>query len=248
MKAKQSREVMWDGKEDESLVKKVMEMANCNFFQVLSDGPNTTTSTTASSARLAPSSSPSSASDTSSLSSSPALTSSPALSNNSPMSDSPATAGPRFTDSPLRHSGQFSAASPMLSSPSVGRSASNKDTDDSNLSSSSGSGSEGQDEEFTKMKMSGEITKNAWNDDKHNVNMSETTDPIGASSWRSINGNKEPSSLSESICANCHSPFMSHINKVVWLEISEHMARLKLTSTLRTALECKTRYLFFFLI
>lgn len=31
------------------------------------------------------------------------------------------------------------------------------------------------------------------------------------------------------------------LNKVVWLEIAEHMARMKLTSTLRTALECKTR-------
>jgi len=69
-----------------------------------------------------------------------------------------------------------------------------------------------------------------------------TTDTLGASSWRSLSGNKEPSFLSESICANCHTPFTRHIHKVVWLEISEHMARLKLTSTLRTALECKTRF------
>jgi len=230
LKAKQSREVMWDGKEDESLVKKVMEMANCNFFQILN---NTSTSSTSTSSRPMPSPgplaspSPSSGSDSGSLSSSP-------LASNSPMSDSPVTAGPRFTDS-LRNSGQFTAGSPMLSSPSVRSTrSSSKDSDDSNLSCSSGSE---QDDEFTKMKMSGEINKNAWNDDKNNVNMSET-----ASSWKSINGNTEPSSLSESICANCRSPFISHINKVVWLEISEHMARLKLTSTLRTALECKTRF------
>jgi len=32
-------------------------------------------------------------------------------------------------------------------------------------------------------------------------------------------------------------------DKVVWLEVAEHMAKLKHTSTLRTALECKERYL-----
>jgi len=271
LKAKQSREVAWDGKEDESLMKKVMEMANCNFFQVLGNASSSSTTSTPVS-RPAPSSSPSSSSggsgsDSGSLSSSPATTNSPSLSLSmkdisSPMSvtDSPVTSGPRFTDSPrfadssplsLRSSGGFSASgSPMLSSPSTSRSvrnSNNKDTDDSNLSSSSGS-EEG--EEFVKMKMSsGGIHKNAWNDDKHNVNMTESTnDSLGASSWRSFSGNnsnnnKEPSSLSESMmCANCQSPFITHINKVVWLEISEHMARLKLTSTLRTALECKTRF------
>ena len=242
LKAKQSREVMWDSKEDESLVKKVMEMANCNFFQILSEASNSMSTTTTTSSSVRPFQSPSSSSDSPNLSSpslsgSPAMAS-PALSGNSPMTDSPVTPSPRFSPSPLRSSGLYTG-SPMLSSPTVNHSvrtppdSQNKEGYDS-LSSSSGS----EGDEYNKMKISGEI-KNAWNDDKHNVNMSESTTDAGTSSWRS---SKEASLLSESLCANCHSPFISHINKIVWLEISEHMARLKLTSTLRTALECKTRF------
>jgi len=158
------------------------------------------------------------------------------------------TSVPRFVSSPLRSSSSYNTGSP-----SVSRSARSlpdalsKENDDSELS-GSGSSSEERDDEYYRMKSSGEYGKDAWNDDKHNVHMSDipssTRNPT--SSWKSSSGGiggKDVASLSESLCANCHGPFIAHINKVVWLEISEHMARLKLTSTLRTALECKTRFM-----
>jgi len=203
LKAKQSREVLWDAKEDESLIKKVMEMANCNFFQVLNEnhangtydntnGPNANTSTS--------------------------------------------------TTTPLRSSSNYNTtASPpsngnSTSSNSINTSADPNKENDGALSSSGGS--DAKEDECQRMKLSGERGKDAWNDDKKNVNMSDSSKDTG-NSWRS--GSKEASSLSGT-CANCHSPVGAHVNKIVWLEISEHMARLKLTSTLRTALECKTRF------
>jgi len=35
---------------------------------------------------------------------------------------------------------------------------------------------------------------------------------------------------------------MEMVDHIVWLEVAEHMAKLKHTSTIRTALECKERY------
>lgn len=185
LKAKQSREVMWDAKEDESLVKKVMEMANCNFY-------HSTTTT------------------------------------NSSNSD----------NTPLRDSSNYNITSPSSSS---SNSSYDKENDDSGFSSSgSGSGSDTKEEFTSKLKTSGESRKNAWHEDKYNVNMSDSSSTdTGRQSWRS--SSNDASSLSEP-CANCHKPVGSHVNKVVWLDVSEHMARLKLTSTLRTALECKTRF------
>jgi len=187
LKAKQSREVLWDTKEDESLVKKVMEMANCNFCD---QGNSTTTA------------------------------------NNYDNEKSAST--------PLRDSSNYNTTSP---SSSASNSSYDKENDDGGLS-SSGSGSDTKEEIVSKMETSTERGKNAWNDDKHNVNMSDSgsRDP-----WRQSRRNGNGDSSSES-CANCHKPIGSHVNKVVWLDVSEHMARLKLTSTLRTALECKTRF------
>lgn len=191
LKAKQSREVPWDAKEDESLTKKVMEMANCNFFQTFSDKGNA---------------------------------------GNTDDVHSPHTPPTR---------GGVYMGSPYGSSPST----TIKDgADEEELDSSgSGSGSDSKDEDGSSMKSSGDFSKDAWNDDKHNVNMSDSAShEAGVSSWRSTG--KDSYSLSD-VCANCHGSLGSHVNKIVWLEISEHMARLKLTSTLRTALECKTRFM-----
>lgn len=83
------------------------------------------------------------------------------------------------------------------------------------------------------MKSSGESNGDcSWN--KNDVSMSDSTDDLRASS----------SSLMEPDGANpMPAPGGLAMHKVVWLEVAEHMARMKLTSTLRTALECKTRYL-----
>jgi hypothetical protein len=192
LKAKQSREVMWDAKEDESLIKKVMELANCNFFPHR-DSSNTTNDSNASNGFNA---------HTTSL------------------------RGSSNTGSPL-----VNTTSPKLND------ILNKENDDGGLSSSGSS-----EDECNKMK-SGECSKNAWTDDKNDVNMSDSSSnsstDMGTSSWGS--SSKIPSSLNDT-CANCRNSVGSHVDKVVWLEISEHMARLKLTSTLRTALECKTRF------
>jgi len=183
LKAKQSREVLWDAKEDESLIKKVMEMANCNFFQVLSD-PHTN-----------------------------------GANDNNTNKRNTSSSSNYNTTSP--HGNSINTTDPP-----------NKEDDDV-LSSSGGSDAKG-------VECSGERRKGAWNNEKQNVNKSDSSSKdTGNNSWRS--GSKESSSLSGT-CANCHSPVSSHVNKIVWLEISEHMARLKLTSTLRTALECKTRF------
>jgi hypothetical protein len=197
LKAKQSREVLWDAKEEESLIKKVMEMANCNFFQVLSDNHTSGTND-----------------------------------NNTNVPNN---------NTPLRSSSNYNTTASTsrvnsTASNSINADAPNKEND-SELSSSSGS--DVNDEEYDRMKTSGESEKEAWNDAKRSVNMSDSNSKdTGNNAWRS--GSNE-ASLSGT-CANCHSPVGAHVNKIVWLEISEHMARLKLTSTLRTALECKTRF------
>jgi hypothetical protein len=184
LKAKQSREVLWDTKEDESLLKKVMEMAHCNFY---GQDHNVTTSSN---------------------------------------SDNE-----KSTNIPLRDSSNYNTSP----SSSASNSSYDKENDDSGAS-SSGSGSDTKEEINSKIKTSGERGKNAWLDDKYDANSDSSIDARGQS-WRS----DDPSSLSES-CTNCHKPIGTHVNKVVWLDVSEHMARLKLTSTLRTALECKTRF------
>jgi hypothetical protein len=212
LKAKQSREVLWDAKEDESLIKKVMEIANCNFFHVLGDNrtnrsPNDNTSTTTSV-------------------------------NTSTTTTSTSTS--TITTTPLRNSSNYNATTPPTTphSNSTSSNSTNATTDALNKENDGGlkssSGSDVREDEG--MRSSGECGKDSWNDDKLNVNMSDSSKD---SAWRS--GTKETSSLS-SVCANCHSPVGNHINKIVWLEVAEHMARLKLTSTLRTALECKTRF------
>jgi hypothetical protein len=171
LKAKQSREVQWDAKEDESLIKKVMEMANCNFFQQSDKGSSSSTST---------------------------------------------------DDSNVKNVNPF------------GRYTSFKDGASEEELSGSGSGSDSKEDECSpSMRSSGE-----WNSDKHNVNMSDAGGPEASCRRR----DREAYSLSDT-CSNCHGSLGSHVNKVVWLEIGEHMARLKLTNTLRTALECKTRFM-----
>jgi len=206
LKAKQSREVLWDAKEDESLIKKVVEMANCNFFNVLGDNRTNR--------------SPNSDNTSTSTSSTTTTTTSTSTST--------------ITTTPLRNATTplttLHGNSTASSSTNAATNAPNK-KNDSGLKSSSGSDREDED-----MRSSGECGRNSWNDDKLNVNMSDSSKD---SAWRS--GTKETSSLS-SVCTNCHSPVGNHVNKIVWLEIAEHMARLKLTSTLRTALECKTRF------
>lgn len=192
LKAKQSREVLWDAKEDESLLKKVMEMANCNFFQALGDNTHTS-----------------------------------GASDNSPSGVTSTT--------PLRSSSTYNTTSPSSHTNSTTSNSTdlpNKEND--------GALSSGSEDERGKMKTSGECRRDSWNDNKQNVNMSGASGKDTGSAWRS-SGTESASSLSGT-CGNCHSPVGTHINKVVWLEISEHMARLKLTSTLRTALECKTRF------
>ncbi len=73
-----------------------------------------------------------------------------------------------------------------------------------------------------------------WSDDKSNQSMSDSGDCSSSS--------PESHSPKQS---SYFSPSHSNTNTVVWLEVAEHMARMKLTSTLRTALECKTRYIYF---
>eukprot|EP00026_Physarum_polycephalum_P006004 Phypoly_transcript_06044.p1 GENE.Phypoly_transcript_06044~~Phypoly_transcript_06044.p1 ORF type:complete len:570 (+),score=104.72 Phypoly_transcript_06044:114-1823(+) len=189
LKAKQSREVLWDAKEDESLLKKVMEMANCNFFL----GDNTLSN---------------------------------AASDNSPSATTTSTA-------PLRNSSTYNTTpSSLLTNSTTSNSTDLPNKENDALSSGS--------EDEHKMKSSGECRRDAWNDNKQNVNMSDTgSNKDTGIPWRSVG--KEAFSLSGT-CSKCHSPVGAHINKIVWLEISEHMARLKLTSTLRTALECKSRF------
>jgi hypothetical protein len=208
LKAKQSREVQWDAKEDESLTKKVMEMANCNFFQNLSDK-----------GKIASITNDNNVNNTNNTTTSTASTRNPY---------SPTTYGD--------HTMKDGADEEELSS------SSGSDSREDDCSRLRSSGGRGDDDRLTS---SGECGRDAWNDDKHNVNMSDSSvssmDTTGAaSSWRS--SSKDTYSLSD-VCANCQGSLGSHVSKIVWLEIAEHMARLKLTSTLRTALECKTRFM-----
>lgn len=170
LKAKQSREVKWDSKEDESLIKKVMEMANCSSFKIINDNNcNNNTNNFYE---------PSNSNYTTSLANNP-----PTNHNHSPVN--------MLKEDDRR----------------LSLSSSNSDiSDDRSSCSDSGSG-----------------------DDKSNARMrdsSEIKPPISAST--NSNENVSFNGLA--------------MNKVVWLEIAEHMARMKLTSTLRTALECKTRF------
>jgi hypothetical protein len=177
LKAKQSREVKWDIKEDESLIKKVMEMANCNYFKFVNDPPCNT---------------------------------------NSSFNDS----------SNSNHTNPLSNTTITSSSRSPSRT--NKVNETESLLSSSGNSDISDD--HSSMKSSGESSGECmWNDSKSDVHMSDSGEvPIPI-----------PSIDHE----NASSSYGLAINKIVWLEIAEHMARLKLTSTLRTALECKTRFM-----
>jgi len=202
LKAKQSREVKWDAKEDESLIKKVMEMANCNFFKFANDSNAFSNSNFYDPPHY-----------TNSLANSTNTTSSPNhnlnIINNKENEN----------DNHIKHIRLSSSVSSDLSG-----------DDRSSLKSSGESSGES----------SGGDADSAWNDSKDNdVSMSDSSSELRASS----------SSIMENDGASCHpatAPTASHnglaMHKVVWLEIAEHMARMKLTSTLRTALECKTRF------
>jgi hypothetical protein len=201
LKAKQSREVMWDAKEDESLIKKVMEMANCNFFKIISDS---------------------------------------GINNNNDING----ANNRATSNNNRHFGIPDNTNSLSSNTNIPVNSpksvklinsitSPNKPNESDQCAELNNSSDVKEDDCDRMKISGECNREGgWADDSHDVNMSDSS-----------GSNNEASIIKgDNACANCHSPTGSHINKVVWLEISEHMARLKLTSTLRTALECKSRF------
>jgi hypothetical protein len=135
LKAKQSREVPWDPKEDDVLIKKVVEMANCSFAKFSSDSKDK---------------------------------------------------GSAANDNSL--TGASSTAVPSC---------------------------------YVNSHIFAEKENNA-----HGygcVNSDSATNPA-STGWSSNLG------------------FCAELLRVVWLEVAEHMARMKLTSSLRTALECKTRF------
>lgn len=204
LKAKQSREVKWDPKEDESLIKKVMEMANCTFFKFVNDGNSCTAINSY---------------DTPSSSTTNGYANSLAGSTISPMSLSNVINNNKEneTDNLTR---SFRLNSSVNSDLSDDRSSLRSSGGSS--SSSSGSGSETD-------------TKDT------DVSMSDSTSDLRASSGMEKDGAScHPAPTTN---ASFNSSLGIAMHKVVWLDIAEHMARMKLTSTLRTALECKTRFL-----
>jgi hypothetical protein len=209
LKAKQSREVKWDAKEDESLIKKVMEMANCTFFKFVNDGSTCTT--------INSYDTPTNGYANSLAGSTNSMT--------SPMSLSSVINNNKENENDNHARNGFRLSSSVNSDLSDDR---------SSLRSSGGSSSGGG---------SGSETDTKDTD----VSMSDGTSDLRSSS-SSISGiMMEKDGASYHPAPTTSAPFNNNLgmamHKVVWLEIAEHMARMKLTSTLRTALECKTRFL-----